>query len=383
MSLKIKDFWELENSRFSSILKNNNQKIELSEFNINGDVKQVLLGSLLGDAYLSRTSKNASYGCGHSPKQKDYIFWKENILGESFRVSTKLRNNGPFKIYKLTTNCSPVLTNLHSLFYIKSNKPKRIWEKIVNPKILEQLDPLSLAVWYCDDGTYTVRDKSCCLMTQGFTYNENLILKDYFLKKWKLRVVVQEDYRKSHNKSYYKLVFHTEETFKFLTLIKDFIPESMTYKLGHLSDKNKELMDSEDKRYKALSRKWYYDNHEKALERASRYRDNHRDLINKKRVIYYWNNPEKSKESGKQSMRKRRNLYRERVNLINHNYYHRNKDRINKQKRKRLINEPGYRERKNRIQKESYYRHRESRMERMRIYHKKKNWRRYKNEDLY
>ena len=91
------------------IFKNNNQKIELGESTINEDVKQVLLGSLLGDAYLSKTSKNASYCCSHSPRQKDYLFWKEDILKEHFRVNTKLRNNGNFKIYKLTTNCSQLL----------------------------------------------------------------------------------------------------------------------------------------------------------------------------------------------------------------------------------------------------------------------------------
>ena len=355
------------------ILENNNQKIELEEVNINEDVKQVLLGSLLGDASLSKPSKNAYYSCDHSPKQKDYLFWKANTLAENFRVNAGLYNNGPkYRLYKLKTNCSSILTELHYLFYTKSNKPKRIWEKIVNPNVLEKLSPLAIAVWYCDDGAYIVRDKSCTLNTQGFTYKENLILKDYFLKKWKLKVVVQEDYRKSHNKSYYKLVFHTAETFKFLTLITEFIPESMTYKLGHLSNKNKGLMESEDERYKAISRKWYYDNHEKALKRVARYRELNRNLINAKRVEYYWGNLEKSRESGKQTMRKRRKLFRERVNLINHNYYHRNKDRINKEKRIRLIKDSEYREIKNRLQRESYYRHRESRKERMRLYHQKK-----------
>ena len=71
-------------------------------------------------------------------------------------------------------------------------------------------------------------------------------------------------------------------------------------------------------------------------------------------------------------MIKRRKLYRERVNLINHNYYHRNKDRINKERRERLLKDTEYRERKNRLLRESYYRHRESRMEKMRMYRQKK-----------
>jgi hypothetical protein len=353
------------------ILKNINQRIDLKGGNINENVKQVLLGTILGDAHLPRSSKNASYSCGHSPKQKDYLYWVAKILNQNFKIRISFYNREKHnqKIYIVSTPCSPILTNLHNIFYRKSQKPNRNWEKIVNPEILEQLDPLGLAVWYCDDGTYTVRDKSCALMTQGFTYNENLILKDYFLNNWKIKCIVQKDYRKSHNKTYYKLVFHKEEACKFLTLITDFIPESMVYKLGHLSEKNKKTMDSEDKRYKAISRKWYYDNHERALERSFRYRGSHRELINTKRVDYYWNNLTKSRESGKQTMVKRRKLYRERVNLINHNYHHRNKDRINKERRKRLLKDPEYKERKNRLQREYYYGHRESRKEKMRLYH--------------
>tara|TARA_B100000315_G_C14571455_1_gene585763 strand:+ start:1338 stop:2450 length:1113 start_codon:yes stop_codon:yes gene_type:complete len=358
------------------ILKNINQKIELKQFNINEDVKQVLLGSLLGDSSLSKPSKNAYFSCVHSPKQKDYILWKKRIIYKNFKVSVKLYNNKyknrRYKTYRLSTNCSPFLTYTHSFFYIRSYKPNRKWEKMVNTDILKKLSPLGLGVWYCDDGTYCVRDKSCSLATQGFTYEENLTIKDYFYKKWKIKAHIIEDYNKQYNKSYYKIVFNTEETSKFLNLIKDFIPESMIYKLGHYSDKNKELMESEDERYKAISRKWYQDNHEKALERAFRYRNIHRDLINKKRVIYYNNNLDKSMESGRQTMRKRRKFQRERVNLINHNYYHRNKDSINKERRKRLIEDPEFRERKNRLMMESYYRHREARKEKMRLYHQRK-----------
>jgi hypothetical protein len=330
---------------------------KLKNLQINDDVKQVLLGSLLGDASLFKTSLNASYSCSHSPKQKDYLFWKGNSLSKYFRTRVRLRNNGPkYKLYVLRTNCSPILTPLHSLCYVQSNKPNRKWEKIIDLSFLEQLNPLGLAVWYCDDGTYCVRDMSCALMTQGFSHRENLILKDYFLKKWGINVCVTKDHRSYINKTYYKLVFNKVEAQKFLTLISDFVPESMTYKLGHLSDKNHEILENEKKRYKLIRKKWYYSNHERALERSSRYRKKHRFLINEKRVLFYHNDVEKSRESGRKTMRKRRLINRERVNLINKDYYHRNKDRINKKRRERLRNDAAYREKKNWLQRESYYR---------------------------
>lgn len=114
-------------------------------------------------------------------------------------------------------------------------------------------------------------------------------------------------------------------------------------------------MKIKDKRYKAIRKVEYYNNHEKVLAKAERYRIKNRPLINKKRVVYYWNNLEKSQVSGRETMRKRRLLNRERVNLINHDYYHRYKDRINKARRKRLLIDPEYREKKNKKQMEWYY----------------------------
>ena len=322
--------------------------------NINEDVKQVLLGTLFGDASLPKTSKNASYSYVHSPKQKDYLFWVADLLKKNFQIKTTLRQNGDFQLYHLWTNCSPILTYLHSLYYIKSSKPKRKWEKMVNLSILKELSPLALAVWYCDDGTYYIRDKSCGLSTQGFTLEENKLIQDYFLKKWEIKATVIPDYRSDIKKMYYKIVFNKKEAEKFLFLIKSYVPKSMIYKLGHISEKNKNIMENEDKRYKSLNRLWYYKNHERALGRALRYREGHRKIINTKRVEYYWQNPEKSRISGKETMRKRRLLQREMVNLINKNYYRRNKDRINKARRERLKKDSKYRERRNKQQREWY-----------------------------
>ena len=228
-------------------------------------------------------------------------------------------------------------TAMHKLFYIPYDKPGRKWRKIINPIALNELTALGLAVWYCDDGTYCVRDKSCALSTQGFSYEENHIIKNYFLRYWGINASVTKDYRSNIPKMYYKLTFNTRETQKFLKVIKDYIPRSMFYKLGYLSEKNYPFLVNETARYLALRKKWYYENHERALQRASRYRCAHRKLVNSKRVLHYWNNLERSRVAGRKSMEKRRLFNKERVNSINRNYYVRNKDRINQKRRERLV----------------------------------------------
>jgi|GEM_PF-1237879 len=321
-----------------------NSGIEIDE-----EVKQVLLGSLLGDGYIARGSKNSGYVEAHSLKQKDYFFWKVKILSRYFRVKTRFGNNGPkYYKYTLSTNYASIFTEMHSLFYVKSILPSSKWVKVINPLILSQLTPLGLAVWYCDDGTYYVRDNSCSLSTQGFTFKDHLVLKNFFLSKWNIDTVIIEDYRKylNEHRVYYRIMFNKKSAEKFLNLIKDFVPECMTYKLGRISNKNKELMENEDKRYKAIRKVEYYTNQKKVLVRAERYRIKNRPLINKKRVVYYWNNLEKSQVSGRETMRKRRLLNKEMVNLINYDYYHRYKDKINKARRKRLLDDPEYREKR-------------------------------------
>ncbi|MFH0737760.1 MAG: hypothetical protein V1827_04110 [Candidatus Micrarchaeota archaeon] len=324
---------------------------------ISEDVNQVLLGSLFGDACLSKSSKNAYYCCAHSPKQKDYLFWKARTLSRHFKVKPSYGSNGPkYWIYKVRTNCPPILTALHNLFHVPFARPKRKWRKIINPLVLEKLSGIGLAIWYCDDGTYTVRDKTCALSTQGFTYDEHLLLKEYFLKKWGVKASIQRDRRNAIDKTYYKLVFNREETDKFLYILKDHIPECMVYKLGHISDKNLIQLKHEDQRYKHLRKIWYYQNHDRALQRAYRYRANNRRLVNEKRVYYYWSNLEKSRKSGRVVMRKRRLFNRERVNHINAIYYQRNKEKINRKRRDRLLRDAKYRDRKNESQRRYYHR---------------------------
>jgi len=127
-------------------------------------------------------------------------------------------------------------------------------------------------------------------------------------------------------------------------------------------------MNSEGKRYKSLRKLKYYNNHDKNLARAERYRDFHRDLINKKRVKYYWNNLEKSRGIGKETMRKRRISHRERVNIINHNYYLRNKEGINRARRERLLKDPEYREKINQKQREWYHKRKLAKVQNANLY---------------
>jgi hypothetical protein len=144
------------------VIKNSPSKRPFSER------RQTLFGSLLGDGSLVKKSeKSYCYAECHAKKQAFYLIWKmfmgflENqtvrkVVGKGNRQD-QLYLRGKICVYRRHDK-------IHGLFYKKSSKPKRRFIK--NPElryILPRLDPLGLAVWYCDDGSYSRGQKTSFL----------------------------------------------------------------------------------------------------------------------------------------------------------------------------------------------------------------------------
>jgi len=105
--------------------------------------QQLILGSVLGDGYL-RKKVNAHLQITHSAKQKSYVDWKYNILKNIVITPPKFyKGNGSRVGYRFFTKSIPELTDFYDKFYQSGRKAV--------PKNLI-LSPLSLAVWYMDDG---------------------------------------------------------------------------------------------------------------------------------------------------------------------------------------------------------------------------------------
>jgi recombination protein RecA len=152
---------------------------------------------------------------GHSIKQKDYVDWKYSFLS-SF-VSTKpssYKGNGTRMGYRFWTRSLPVFTEYYREFYVQ--KLKTI------PNCLS-LTPLSLAVWYMDDGSQN--RKSLYFNTQQFTYEEQLRLLNILKLQFGLKGSLNRD------KQYFRIRLFQESAQRCKTLIKPFIPACMVYKL--------------------------------------------------------------------------------------------------------------------------------------------------------
>ena len=131
--------------------------------------KSVIIGTILGDGYLRIVPgrQNAFLEINHSLSQSEYVLWKYNVLDGIRAGAPKVRKgNGKREAIRFYTRQSAELTMLKSLFYKDKIK--------VIPNDL-QLDPVSLAVWFMDDGS-RCRESDVYLNTQQFDTESQLIL---------------------------------------------------------------------------------------------------------------------------------------------------------------------------------------------------------------
>lgn len=187
----------------------------------------MILGSLLGDMNLSipenNRSKNSRLFIVQSEKQEELFMKKVEILGE-FMGSYKLYTTKPdkrtgniYKTWRGNTKSHKVFTDIYNLLYI--NKVKTITKEYLN-KIS---NPIALAYWFMDDGTY-----NGIFSTQCFSLEENKLLCTWLMEKYEINCTIQ------HNKNYFQIYIKSENRLDFERLIFPYIIPSMYYKLKFL-----------------------------------------------------------------------------------------------------------------------------------------------------
>ncbi len=159
--------------------------------------------------------RDAFLEINHSFKAKEYVDWKFKNLRHICASSPRVRKNNEDRIaYRFFTKQHPEITKLYKLFY-KDNR------KMIPKNLI--LDPVSIAVWYMDDGSKS-RDIDVYLNTQQFTQNEQRILL-YCLRQFNIKARLNKD------KKYYRIRILKESIADFMHLIRPYIVPSMRYKL--------------------------------------------------------------------------------------------------------------------------------------------------------
>jgi len=127
---------------------------------------QVVLGGLMGDAALSPGATPGALGtrlrmgqrsAGHGSAQVAYLDWKASLFG-NIRQSRSVNAKGTAFV-ELTP--LPELAELRQVVYQGDGK------KHLSYDVLKALTPLSLAIWYGDDGSFSDRSKGLQERTAG------------------------------------------------------------------------------------------------------------------------------------------------------------------------------------------------------------------------
>ena len=179
--------------------------------------RSIIIGSILGDGYMRIIPgrHDAFLEINHSVKAKDYVDYKFNKLKRICESAPKERaTNEDRHAYRFFTKQHKDLTTLYGLFY--KNKRKII------PKNLE-LDPMSIAIWYMDDGSKS-RDSDVYLNTQQFSLLDQKKLLNC-LRKFGINARLNKD------KKYYRIRILKESIQNFMDIVAPYMAPSMKYKL--------------------------------------------------------------------------------------------------------------------------------------------------------
>jgi hypothetical protein len=181
--------------------------------------RSVIIGTLLGDGYLRIVSgrANAFLEINHSITQKEYVDWKYEMLKSVCKSGPiQRKGNGKRIAYRFTTRQSEEFTSLYQTFYQSGKK--------IIPEILE-IDPISLAVWFMDDGS-KCRESDVYLNTQQFDVDDQKKLIS-FMRKWGIESTLNRD------KIYWRIRIKKSSIKTFFKIISPYIIPSMNYKIGY------------------------------------------------------------------------------------------------------------------------------------------------------
>ncbi len=187
--------------------------------------KEILIGMILGDATLEKNGNYVRLRVDHSRDQKDYLEWKHQklkgltsgkprlVLGYHSKVD-KVYQKWHFSTYTIRE-----LNKYWEIFY-KQNR------KAVPVSIRKLLySPLSLAVWYMDDGYKRNDCNALRISTDSFLKYE----QKYLVKCLKDNFGIESRLHKKGER--WNIYIPQSQSEKFCKIIKPYIVPSMNYKI--------------------------------------------------------------------------------------------------------------------------------------------------------
>ena len=195
-------------------LKELKSSLKLSEVQ-----RKVVIGTTLGDGCLinSWSGRAARLQIRHQVKHAEYVNWKYQFFNGWVLTPPRIDIYNNSVVFRTVSH--PDLMEIKKIFY---KDGKRFIPETIN-KLLA--DPLSLAIWFMDDGSCYLDRLAFKLCSYGFREKGNLLLSDCLKNNFNLQSVIYHD-----SKGFY-LYFSKDSALRFYQLVKPYIIECMKYKL--------------------------------------------------------------------------------------------------------------------------------------------------------
>ena len=184
-----------------------------------------------GGLYVTGKCDNAKFIMNMRSANLDYVNMCAATIAE-INCGTKIYSRKDYNTdgydrapqVRLESRTHPILTRIYDRIYLDG-------KKVIDPHMLTMLDAEALAIIFMADGSRYV-DRRCnasasySLNTKGFSYGDNLMLKQAIRDKLGLEFNIQR-----HGKYWY-LRLRSKDNAQFEELVSPYMQKSFLYKLG-------------------------------------------------------------------------------------------------------------------------------------------------------
>jgi hypothetical protein len=179
----------------------------------------LLDGSILGDGCIEKVhSRSCMLSFGHSPLQHRYAGLKAGMLGE-YLSSVRVRKDGMMRVRSIV---HPVFEWYYEECYVTHNGKRA---KRIPQFILDRLNPLSLAIWYCDDGSKSRDQVWFCIGCPVEEERQNAM--DLLRSRFGLECSIN----KMTNEECWRLYVWKHSQQKFFDTVGEFVNIAVPYKI--------------------------------------------------------------------------------------------------------------------------------------------------------
>lgn len=207
-------------------------------------LRGALIGTLLGDSWITHSKQHNSFKFGCEQTSESLIKLKYEIISyycekrkkpigqiQKRQRSPRIISDGKISVFKPTYRFSvghPYFKFLYKIFYNTGKKQVTI-------NILKYLTIEGLALWYMDDGyIYYVASNSTRYLdfaTDGFDLYSCKNIKMYFKQYHNLECKIIEHKKNKQSKVKYRIRFNAFNAQKLICLIYPYVLEEFKYKL--------------------------------------------------------------------------------------------------------------------------------------------------------